>query len=88
MNISEVIQRQRIFIVEFRTALVQLIEVEAKKQLDNLANLELRVEKENLTGGQVSIPAAVLPNDTPSPQQVADSIIDAETIAPSLKEKR
>lgn len=82
MNIQEVIQRQRIFLVEFQTALVQLIEGEVKKQRDNLSNLELRVEKENLTGGQISIPAEVLPKDIPT---AADQIIDAGDIAPSLK---
>ena len=57
LTAKEVIQRQRVANMEFRKALHDVLDAHFTRQQEWLDHLELRLEKELLTNGHVSIPA-------------------------------
>lgn len=79
MTLKELVQRERVSFMECQKTLHQILDDFFTKQQERLDNTELRLEKEALTNGKISIPLAV--------QAAAETIpiLEATDIAPSLK---
>jgi hypothetical protein len=81
MDAKEIITRERIALRELKAAVIGQIEREIGKTIERLDDLELRIEKESLTGGEATFKMAD-PAASRDPQ-----IPDAADIVPSLNGK-
>ncbi len=80
MDAKEIITRERIALRELKAAVIGQIEREIGKTIERLDDLELRLEKESLTGGE-----ATFKMTDPAPKD--PQIPDAADIVPSLNGK-
>jgi hypothetical protein len=82
MNLQEHITRERISLRELKTSVIDQIERGFKKEIDRLDDLELRLEKEKLTGGEVTFKVGD-PESVKDPQ-IDAAVVDAGDVMPSL----